>query len=127
MGRGPGRVRAASRSVVVHVAVPAKAGPEAADTPKAQDVSRAQDGSTLQDGPGPARVGFAVSKAVGPAVTRNRVRRRLQALVAERLEGLEPGTDLVVRALPPAAGLAFADLGRDLDSALSRARRQADR
>ena len=31
--------------------------------------------------PGPARVGFTVSKKVGTAVERNRVRRRLRELV----------------------------------------------
>lgn len=69
---------------------------------------------------GPARAGFVVSKAVGPAVVRNRVKRRLRHLVAERLDRLPQGAVLVVRALPPAAGAAAADLARDLDSALAR-------
>lgn len=69
---------------------------------------------------GPARAGFVVSKAVGTAVTRNRVKRRLRHLVAARLDALPDGAVLVVRALPPAAGAAVGDLARDLDSALSR-------
>jgi ribonuclease P protein component len=69
---------------------------------------------------GPARAGFVVSKAVGTAVTRNRVKRRLRHLVAARLDKLPAGAVLVVRALPPAAGAAIGDLARDLDSALSR-------
>ncbi|MGH6657821.1 MAG: ribonuclease P protein component [Actinocrinis sp.] len=69
---------------------------------------------------GPARAGFVVSKAVGPAVTRNRVKRRLRHLVADRLDALPDGAVLVVRALPPAAGAGAAELARDLDSALSR-------
>ena len=51
----------------------------------------------------PARAGFVVSKAVGNAVVRNRVRRRLRHLCAERLGSLPPGSILVVRALPSAA------------------------
>ena len=69
---------------------------------------------------GPARAGFVVSKAVGPAVVRNRVKRRLRHLVAGRLDRLPAGTVLVVRALPPASGASSADLARDLDAALAR-------
>lgn len=69
---------------------------------------------------GPSRAGFVVSKAVGPAVTRNRVKRRLRHLVAQRLALLPDGAVLVVRALPPAATAGTGELARDLDSALHR-------
>ena len=69
---------------------------------------------------GPARAGFVVNKAVGPAVVRNRVKRRLRHLVAARLDRLPEGAVLVVRALPPAAAASGEDLARDLDSALGR-------
>jgi ribonuclease P protein component len=49
----------------------------------------------------PARVGFIVSKAVGNAVVRNRVKRRLRHLVARHLGQLR--ADIVIRALPRAA------------------------
>ena len=49
------------------------------------------------------RAGFVVSKAVGGAVTRNRVKRRLRHLVAARLREQNRGADVVVRALPAAA------------------------
>jgi ribonuclease P protein component len=49
------------------------------------------------------RAGFVVSKAVGGAVTRNRVKRRLRHLVAAQLPGRTQGVDVVVRALPAAA------------------------
>jgi ribonuclease P protein component len=71
----------------------------------------------------PARAGFVVSRAVGGAVVRNRVRRRLRHLVAQLLPTLPPGTDLVVRALPAAAGRPSAELAADLDAALAAARR----
>jgi ribonuclease P protein component len=74
----------------------------------------------------PARAGFVVSRAVGPAVTRNRVKRRLRHLVAARLDALPPGTRVVVRALPPSAAAGFTELGaaldRGLEAALTRAR-----
>ncbi|WP_027342846.1 ribonuclease P protein component [Hamadaea tsunoensis] len=69
------------------------------------------------------RAGFVVSKAVGPAVVRNKVKRRLRHLVAERLHDYPAGTTLIVRALPAAAGAAYADLARDLDAALDAAKR----
>ncbi len=67
-----------------------------------------------------ARAGFVVSKAVGNAVVRNRVRRRLRHLCADRLDTLPAGSILVVRALPPAAEADSALLGRELDAALKR-------
>ena len=69
-----------------------------------------------------ARAGFVVSKAVGNAVVRNRVRRRLRHLVRPRLADLPAGASLVVRALPDAATASFDRLGADLDAALAAAR-----
>jgi ribonuclease P protein component len=63
----------------------------------------------------PPRVGFVVSKNVGGAVVRNRVKRRLRALTAGLLPTLPAGTDLVVRAQPSAAESTSAELGLELD------------
>jgi ribonuclease P protein component len=63
----------------------------------------------------PARVGFIVSKAVGSAVVRNKVRRRLRSTVAGYLRSLPGGSLLVVRAHPQAATARQADLAADLD------------
>lgn len=69
---------------------------------------------------GPARVGFVVSRAVGNAVVRNRVKRRLRHLAREHVSSLPGSCVLVVRALP-AAGTAGADrLRADLDHCLER-------
>jgi len=68
----------------------------------------------------PARAGLVVGRAVGPAVTRHRVSRQLRHLLRPRLEGLPPGTDLVIRAQPAAAGATSSELGDDLDAALAR-------
>ncbi|WP_031466638.1 ribonuclease P protein component [Sciscionella sediminilitoris] len=71
---------------------------------------------------GPARAGFVVSKAVGNSVVRHRVTRQLRHLVRDRIDRLPPGTQLVVRALPAAAGSRSSALAADLDSALDRLR-----
>lgn len=67
-----------------------------------------------------ARAGLVVGRGVGPAVTRHRVSRQLRHLLRPRLEALPPGTDLVIRAQPAAAGATSAELGDDLDAALAR-------
>ncbi|MDC7337986.1 ribonuclease P protein component [Streptomyces lydicus] len=68
----------------------------------------------------PTRAGFVVSKAVGNAVVRNRVKRRLRHLLRERLDRLPAGSLVVVRALPGAGDAAHDELARDLDAALAR-------
>jgi ribonuclease P protein component len=69
------------------------------------------------------RVGFVVSKAVGGAVVRNQVKRRLRHLAADRLADTPAGIDVVVRALPPSASsptAVRADLPAAWTSALGR-------
>ena len=69
------------------------------------------------------RVGFVVSKAVGNAVTRNRVKRRLRHLCRPLVDELEDGTVVVVRALP--AAVTQPDrVARDLDGAWHQALRK---
>jgi ribonuclease P protein component len=63
----------------------------------------------------PSRAGFIVSKAVGNAVTRNRVKRRLRHLAATALPAMPFGVDVVVRALPASI---TGDLPGDFRSAL---------
>jgi len=68
----------------------------------------------------PTLVGFVVSKAVGNAVTRNRVKRRLRAIAALRLERIPAGLVVVIRALPPSAAADFGALRADVDRLLDR-------
>ena len=68
------------------------------------------------------RIGFVVSKAVGNAVARNRVKRRLRHLAREHVSTLPGSAVLVVRALPAAAQASYAELGTDLDRCLQRVR-----
>ncbi len=72
-------------------------------------------------------IGLVVSKAVGTAVTRNLVKRRLRELVRPRLAGLPNDAGIVIRALPASAGRPFTLLGADLDAALETATRRARR
>jgi ribonuclease P protein component len=63
------------------------------------------------------RVAFAVGRKVGPAVVRNRLRRRLRALWRQA----DPvGGDYLILAAPAAADLSFAQLGARLDAAMTR-------
>lgn len=87
--------RAGRRTVVVHVLV-------------------APDDSSA------ARVGFIVSKAVGGAVQRNLVQRRLRAVMAAKLGDLPAGSLTVVRALPPAATASFDELTADVTVGLGK-------
>jgi ribonuclease P protein component len=68
-----------------------------------------------------SRVGFVVARSVGPAVTRNRVKRRLRHLMRARIDGLPSSSLVVVRALPAAAEASYRDLGAELDRCLQRA------
>ncbi|MCL2467923.1 MAG: ribonuclease P protein component [Micrococcales bacterium] len=72
---------------------------------------------------GNGTVGFVVPRSVGGAVVRNRVKRRLRALVAARLDTLGRA-DMVVRALPASATASSARLAADLDGAVGTARRR---
>lgn len=59
----------------------------------------------MPNGLGNSRFGFVVSKKVGNAVVRNRVRRLLREAV--RLNPVEPGWDVVIVARKRAAGGRF--------------------
>ena len=72
-----------------------------------------------------ARFGYTVSKKVGKAVVRNRVRRRLKAATRELMDSALPGYDYVIIARPAAAERSYAELRSDLAQALSRVNRAA--
>ena len=61
--------------------------------------------------PGPPQVAFALTRRVGTAVVRNRLRRRLRAALVESASGspLEPGA-YVVTAGPEASSLTYQEL-----------------
>lgn len=61
-----------------------------------------------------------MNKAVGNAVLRNRVHRRLRAVMAAQLPSLPAGSLTVVRALPSSATASYDELVSDVDGALRR-------
>lgn len=66
----------------------------------------------------PLRFGFIVSRAVGSAVDRNLVRRRLRALARQAVDAGGRGADVVVRALPGSAQRSWDSLSADMHAAL---------
>lgn len=88
--RGPGSARAGSRLLVVHAHL------------------------TDTSGETPSRVGFVVSSAVGGAVRRNTVKRRLREAMRPLVVDLGGGFDVVVRAQPAAATATFTELSTTL-------------
>jgi len=66
-------------------------------------------------------VGFCVSKKLGSAVTRNRVRRRLREVCRGQLANLSPRWDLVILAKPAAVTASFQQLQKTFQELLARA------
>src|SRR3546814_8604027 len=66
------------------------------------------------------RFGLIVSKAVGPAVIRHRVARRLRHICADFVGQVSPETDVVIRALPGAATASSAELAKQLRGGLTK-------
>ena len=74
--------------------------------------------------PGPPRVGFTCTKKLGNAVVRNRIKRRLREIARLKLgTQARPGYDYVLIGRGPAMQRSFADLEKDLNSALKRLHR----
>jgi ribonuclease P protein component len=72
------------------------------------------------------QVGFAISRAVGPAVVRNRVRRRLRHILRDLARsGALPSGKLLVIARPSAAKLSFSDLSLNVTNLVSTAAARA--
>ena len=68
-----------------------------------------------RDDGGPPRVGFTVTKKVGNAVTRNRIRRRLKEAVRVRAGGdMAAGSDYVIVGRREVLDASFDDLAREL-------------
>jgi ribonuclease P protein component len=74
-----------------------------------------------RDDGGPVRVGFTVSRKVGGAVERNRLRRQLKELVRlSATTGLNPGSDYVLIGRRAGLEIPFVKLTVDFAGALKR-------
>lgn len=72
---------------------------------------------------GPARVGFTVTRKVGNAVVRNRVRRRLKEAVRVHAAGdMQPGSDYVIVGREDVLAAPFAEIGSELSRRLRKTR-----
>lgn len=75
-----------------------------------------------QDGDAPTQVAYAITKRVGGAVERNRLRRRLRAIFAElaaQPDGLVPTGVLLVSAGPEASSRGPEELRNDVKRLLA--------
>ena len=70
---------------------------------------------------GGVRVGLVVSKRLGNAVARNRVKRRLREAIRKHVGDITPGHDLVFVARTPLATSSFRDLETSVERLLRRA------
>jgi ribonuclease P protein component len=67
----------------------------------------------------PPRFGFTVTKKLGKAVLRNRIRRRLKEAVRRAPLSARPGHDYVILAQPAALTEDFAQLQRQISQAIA--------
>ena len=73
----------------------------------------------LANGLGTSRFGFVVSRRIGNAVVRNRVKRRLREIT--RKMPVQPGWDIILIARIPAPVASFMDLSQSVRKLLVRA------
>jgi len=61
-----------------------------------------------------SRFGFSIKKALGGAVVRNRIRRRLREMVRRHRQEIPPGWDVVIHPKSAVAKAPFAVLAEEL-------------
>ena len=71
------------------------------------------------------RIGITVSKKVGNATTRNRIRRRLREVFRQNKDWFPPGHDVVLVAKRVAADASYHDLWAELSRSRRRLSREA--
>lgn len=70
---------------------------------------------------GPVRIGISVSRKVGNAVTRNRIKRLVKEITRQWVDSLPPETDLVLIARKPAADMDFHRMKTSLGHLMNKA------
>lgn len=93
---------------------------EAKPQPNRMGAGTDVDAGLVTQLPGP-RFGFTITKKVGNAVTRNRIRRRLKHALSQLADQFaKPGYDYVVVGRQRAATQPYSDLKKDLERCLQR-------
>jgi len=77
------------------------------------------------NGLGVSRFGWSIKKALGSAVRRNRIRRRLRETLRLHRQEIAPGWDIVIHPRSSAATAEFLALGAELLGLLPRAEKAA--
>ena len=67
------------------------------------------------------RFGFSASRAVGKAVQRNRAKRILKVVIADLVEKITPGWDIMLFARKPIINASFYEIKTAVNALLSRA------
>jgi ribonuclease P protein component len=90
--------------------------------------AKLRDGAHGEPAADGARFGFTVTKKIGGAVERNRIRRRLRAAIRGlQKDHARPDFDYVLIARRPALDIAFNALVAELEKAFNRVHRPAGR
>ncbi|MDZ7673144.1 MAG: ribonuclease P protein component [Halanaerobiales bacterium] len=67
------------------------------------------------------RYGFSISKRIGKAVVRNKLKRRLKEIIRTRLDNTAYGYDIIIIARKPVNSLGFSEIKNDLKKLYKRA------
>jgi|AntRauTorckE6833_2_1112554.scaffolds.fasta_scaffold00096_49 ribonuclease P protein component len=67
------------------------------------------------------RYGFSISKRIGKAVVRNKLKRRLKEIIRIRLDNIAYGYDIIIIARKPVNSLGFSEIKNDLKKLYKRA------
>lgn len=67
------------------------------------------------------RIGVAAGKTIGNAVTRNKIKRRLRAILTDIYKNLKPGWDILVIARKPSRDASFEGLKEAISGQVLRA------
>lgn len=67
------------------------------------------------------RFGFVVSKRLGKAFRRNKIKRQMREIVRLRMQGIKPGFDLVLIARKQIGQATYVEISQSLEGLLKRA------